>query len=440
MQLWSVTRTSRRRNLTLTFGVLQFRIMGDPPPEAWKRVQRYASWMHRVHVDDRSALGEDTFRKLRLNSPVGGWFPALQDLSWIITDSNLPHADLFFSPHLKKVTISVSWSWGESDISHDTLANTTSTIHALPAAALQILVIGLPPRGVPWAEFKEPLSSLVLRCGQSLTELTSPAPLSDAATTHLIQLPHLHTWFTAGSPPNFPSLSSPLVFPPLVQLTLWDSAACGWLCLFEQLEHVIPTARGLGPLSRMKESLRILNIKRLYDFTIDVSFTSPIHLFRNLISLNVGARCRDEDGNDRCVFKLNDNSATKLAMALPQMESLFLGHPCSKNTCVTTVACLLQISTHCIKLRNLVIHFNTTNIVNDLKSISLDPQFQLLRSLPRCTLSRLGVYLTPLTLDEPGLETVAHGMIDIFPSLGYCEGLADTWDDISERISKLQGL
>ena len=413
--------------------------MGDPPPETWKRVQRYASWMRRVHVDDRSVLGEDTYCKLRLNSPAGEWFPALQDLSWTITESNLPHADLFFSPHLKKVTIRVSWSWGKSDIPRDTLPNITSIISALPAAALQTLVIGLPPHGVPWADFIESLSSVALRCGQSLTEVTSPAPLSDTAIAHLIQLPHLHTWFTGGPPPNVPPSSSPLTFPPLVHLTLWDSAACGWLSLFKRLEHDVPTTRGAGPLSRMKESLRTLNVKYLYDFTIDVSFISPVQIFYNLISLNVGARCRDEDGNDRCVFKLNDDSATKLAMALPRLESLFLGHPCSENTCTTTVACLLQISAHCIKLRTLTIHFNTTNIVDDIQNISQDPRFQTLRSLPRCTLSRLGVYLTPLTLDEPGVETVAHGMIDIFPSLKCCEGLADTWDEISERLDKLRG-
>ena len=391
-------------------------------------------------MDDHSVLGEDAFCKLRLNSPAGGWFPALQDLSWTITKSNLPHADLFFSPNLKKVTIRVSWLWGESVVPRDILPNITSIISTLPAATLQILVIGLPPHGIPWADFKESLSSFVLRCGQSLTELTSPAPLSDAAITHLIQLPRLHTWFTAGPPPNFPPSSSPLVFPPLVQLTLWDGAACGWLSLFKRLEHAIPTTRGAGPLSRMKESLRILNIKYLDDLVVDAPFIFPTKIFRNLISLNIGARCRDEDGNDRCVFKLNDDGVTELAVALPQLGALFLGHPCSKNTCATTVASLLQISTHCINLQNLTIHFNTINIVNDLKIMSQDPRFQTLRSLPRCTLPRLGVYLTPLALDESGLETVAQEMFDIFPYLTHFEAIADTWDKISERIIKLRGV
>ena len=41
-------------------------------------------------------LEEETLNKLRLNSPPGGWFPALQGLSWCITEFNLPYADLCF--------------------------------------------------------------------------------------------------------------------------------------------------------------------------------------------------------------------------------------------------------------------------------------------------------------------------------------------------------
>jgi len=60
----------------LSSGLSQFGIVGDPPLEAWNRVRRYASWMRQIRLDEWWALGEDTFPKLRLNSPPGGWFPA----------------------------------------------------------------------------------------------------------------------------------------------------------------------------------------------------------------------------------------------------------------------------------------------------------------------------------------------------------------------------
>lgn len=75
----------------LSLGMSQFTIEGDPSPEAWKRVQRYASWIHRVYAYDWWAIAEDTYHKFRLNSPADGWFPALQELSWGVTGSNLPH-------------------------------------------------------------------------------------------------------------------------------------------------------------------------------------------------------------------------------------------------------------------------------------------------------------------------------------------------------------
>jgi len=418
--------------------LLQLRIVRDPPPEAWNRVRRYASWMHEVHVLEWSTLGEDTFRVLRLNSPAGGWFPALQDLFWIITEHNLPHADLFFSPHLKEVTMNVSGSWGNTSIPRYVLSTITSILFALPTSALQLLVIGIDGRGAPWADFKELFSSVVLRCGPSLTGFTSPAPLSDTAMNHLIQLPHLHTWSTGGPPPNSsPSSLSP-VFPSLAQLTLRDGAACGWLPLLERLEHNVLTTKGVTPLSGMKESLRFLDVYNPSGCALNVSFTLPIQMFRNLISLNVQVCCRG--GNARCGFELSDDDVAKLAIALPQLDSLFLGHPCFRNTCATTAICLLSISTYCVKLRYLEIHFNTTNIVDNLKTALEDPRFEALRSRPRCTLSCLEVHWLPLTLDESGFEMVADGMADIFPSLERCEGASEYsgWRELSERITVLR--
>jgi len=194
----------------------------------------------------------------------------------------------------------------------------------------------------------------------------------------------------------------------------------------------------MTPLSKVKESLESLKVNNRPGLIIDVSFTSPIQLFRNLVYLNVVVHCRDSDYREPCGFKLNDANVTELAMALPGLESLFLGRPCYENTCATTVACLLQISIHCVKLRILEIHFDTTNILDDLKSILADPQFQTLHSLPRCVLTHLDTYQIPLALDEPGFETVANGMVGIFPSLKCCAGIEEIWDKVSERIVETQ--
>jgi hypothetical protein len=291
---------------------------------------------------------------------------------------------------------------------------------------------------MPWEYFKDSFSSIVSRCGPSLTEFSSPIPLSDAATNHLIQLPHLRVWSTECSPPSYSALSLPLGFPPLTEFTLEGNAAGGWISLLERLEHGVSPTQGVTPLSRVKKSLGFLTAGSLLGLVIGVSFSSMIRTFRNLIYLNLEAYCHDEDNVGQCTFKLNDDNVTELAMALPRLQSLLLGCPCFENICATTVTCLLPISVHCVKLTTLAIHFNTTNIVDDLKNISEGARFQELRSLPRCKLTELHVYQIPLPLDEPGFGAVAHGMADIFPALQHCEGFHEGWDGLSRRIVGLR--
>lgn len=416
----------------------KFTIVGDPSSEAWSRAHRYASWMRRVEVYDWPVRAEDTYRKLRLNSPAGGWFPALQSLSWTMTKTNLPYADLFFSPHLKTISVYNSWSPRGSGVPRDLQPSIASAISMLPTSALRSLCVGYI---IPWADLTDSISSVVLRCGPSLAEFTSTIPLSEAAMNHLIQLPHLRRWHIGSPPPSYSIKTLPLVFPPLAVCILGEGVGRGWIPLFERLEHSVSPTQGVTPLSEVKESLEILTVESRPGTATDASFTSTIQIFRNLVDLNVDAFCHSGGYNYECTFKLNNDNVAELVMALPRLESLALGRPCFKNTCATTVACLLPISVRCLKLRSLLIHFNTTTIHDDFKNISGDHRFQELRLLPRCTLSLLDTWETPLTLDEPEFETVASGMVDIFPSLERCIWFGESlsWYTLNGRIKDLQG-
>ena len=386
-------------------------------------------------MNERDFLGEEASRQLRLNTPAGGWFPALRNLSWIIGEYDLPYIDLFFSPHLEAVRIYTPGSWNLSGFPYDILPALTSAISTIPTSALRSLSIGPGPpnaslRATPWAHFRDSLSSVVLRCGPSLVNLSSPIPLSDVAVDHLIRLPHLHTLTVDGSPPSCSTSLSPFVFPPLVNLTLGEASVHGWLSLIQSVEARASATQGVEPLSRIRESLALLNLEFPPTVPVNISSTSPIQNFRNLAFLYANIPC-DEGG---CIFKLDNDNATELAMALPQLEYLFLGSPCSENSCATTVACLLQISVHCPHLYSLGIHFNTTDIVGDLKSISVDPRFRELRSLPRCPLSYLKVRELPLVLDESDFDAVADGMKGIFPNLKGFETKISTWCELSKKF------
>jgi len=192
--------------------------------------------------------------------------------------------------------------------------------------------------------------------------------------------------------------------------------------------------RGMTPLSKVKESLESLTAKSIFGPIIDISFTSTIRMFHNLVFLNVQVHCHGSEG--RCTFKLNNDNVAELAMALRRLRSLLLGRACPDNTCATTVACLLPISVYCLDLRELEIHFNTTNIVEDFKNISEDPRLQELRSLPKSTLICLDVWKTPLLNESRSLETVVDGMFDIFPSLQSCNGFKGSCDALNEKIAE----
>jgi len=292
------------------------------------------------------------------------------------------------------------------EVPHDILSTAASKISKLPAPTIQFLDIS---REIPWAHFTDPLSAFVLRCGPPLTDFPT-IPLSDAAINHLIQLPHLRTWALRGPPPEYSTSHLPLVFPPLTELTLLRGATYGWFPLLKHLECCVSTTRSATPLDIAKESLRSLSAEHFPDAIIDPSFSFTVQMFRNLALLNVGPYCCFPNGKDQCTFKLHDDDVTQLVTVLPRLKHIAFGRPCPENSCSTTVACLLSISVHCVELRSLGIHFNTTNIIDDFRNISEGPRFQELRS---------HVWM-PFRSHSPSTspKTVADGMIKIFPSLG----------------------
>ena len=392
--------------------------------------------MRRVELDGLLVLGEGSLPELRLNSPPGGWFPALQELYWCITESNLSHIDMFFSPNLRKIFIHTSLFWAGSEVPYDIHSAVTSAISALPTSALQSLLVGADRgtgRQVPWACFNDAFSSVILRCGSSFTQFTFPTPLSDAAVDHLLGLPRLRTWRVEGPPPNYSASSLPRVFPPLTEFILGGGRAREWLSLVKRVDGRASAMQDVSSLPRLTESLESLAIEGLLNPIIDNPFASQVQMFRNLGSLHIRVDCT----SGQCNFKLNNDKVTELATVLRQLKSLLLGYTCRGNTCATTVACLLPISVYCLKLEHLEIHFNTSNIVDDLENVSVHPRFQELRSLPRCKLACLDVWRTPLPLDEAGsFETVANGLVGIFPSLLFCQGFGVNWSLLNRRIAE----
>lgn len=88
---------------------VQFRIVGDPSPEAWNRIWRCASWTRQVSADECSALGEGTPPYNTSTHPMVNGFQRYKIHLGASRNPTPPYADLFFSPHSKNTT-RASWS------------------------------------------------------------------------------------------------------------------------------------------------------------------------------------------------------------------------------------------------------------------------------------------------------------------------------------------
>ena len=87
--------------------------------------------------------------------------------------------------------------------------------------------------------------------------------------------------------------------------------------------------------------------------------------FWNLFALYAGTHFP----TDGCTFHLTDDNLEKLVAALPRLESLQLGVPCSLNSCNTTAASLLSISIYCPGQTVLETHFDNITIVADMRRL-----------------------------------------------------------------------
>jgi len=386
-----------------------------------------------VTVEWWLGLDRDTIERMRLNTPAGGWFPALQNIRWQVGGHNIPYTDLFLTPSLENIRIVVSCLHKKSE-AHTRLQDSVAlAMSALPASRLRLLIIAPLNRKVhtsfPWEDFTDSLSSVVLRCGPLLKTFASQIPLSGGAVNHLISLPGLRTLQFCGPPPQPSDLHLPLDFPPLTTCFFAEDSTIGWLSMFQLFEDRARTTQDSSPLARMKESLTQVSIgdDGLY---INTGLTSPLLMFQKLTILKMDIYCLEEE----CLFYLKDDDIKTLAMALPQMKTLTLGHPCRKNTCRTSAFCLLSLSVYCIELEQLEVHLNASGFARWYEETAWEPEAEL----PRCALKTLVVHEMPLFLDVDAVEEVSDGLANIFPSLGDIQwkagGGGGGWEEVRKNF------
>ena len=380
---------------------------------------------------------DDPFRNLR---EVHGWIePAL-----------LRFLHHFVSPRLTVFSVYVDT---DEQLGCPGYRSLTGAISVIPGSSLRRFSLGECQWENASTRFKQEVSTMLLRCGSTLDYLNAGVELSEEAILHVIQLPHLHTLKLTHEPP--PDITNALlqedtvVLPSIRSLTLATQTTHAWLPFLNDLRWRHPTSVAPGGLDQPQDQNGIHStLEELYCGCGEAPKRAIIKQalpFKNLTTLEVGKFCQD----DRCSFDLTDDDVTAIAKALPRLQKLLLGHPCWLNTCQTTFRSLLTLSTNCARLTELAVHFNTINIMEDVRSLleTEDPDTQKLRESPRCGVTSLPLFLTPLTVDGPDMDVLAQGLLYVFPVLGDTplrpgsRGTAGSvWLRVGAAISRLKGV
>ena len=377
--------------------------------------------MRELRLGPEGNITRDTLSRISCNTPNGVLFPKLERLFWNTrtADSEIAFFRLFLSPRLKSVTLctDIGSPLGQPEA-------ISQIISSLPISLDQLLVISRQGKG----PISDAISSLVCRSGSSLGSFGTRVPLSEAAVRHLMQLPNLRYWKTVQGPPlDIPTS----IFPSLEQLHLAEPAALPWIYLLaSHRNHILQGSSTLATSrANVRETLESLKCTS-NSIVVDSSLLASVTMFRNLVTLCVRTYCSSTEG---CTFRLTDNDVENFASGLPRLRELEFGLPCHFNSCDTTVASLLSISTHCLDLVALEIHFNTRTIVGDIQRL-VDGGAQ--HDEAKCALWSLTVGSLQPVVREEDIETVAMGLKIIFPRLVNISYHKSRWYEVKHRLSR----
>jgi len=355
-------------------------------------------------LEDEDEISRDIFDMLLRSPHSNPLCPRLLKLCWMADPVFGGDFTPFLSPQLQDVYL----------VSRPgTLFLFPRAISALPISSLRSLRLSIsgdePVREAIASMFKTPSKSLTKLGVFRMDQLT------DDSWCHIISLPRLRSLETDQWPPTILPPSLPEIFPSLQQIALRGPAASRWLTLLaEKNTQKISSGTGFQPYKLAPYLVQRLHCD--YGAGLDATFISHFRVFRSLCMLVLGNGCSRAT---RCTFHLTDDDINRLAMELPGLKELSLGHPCEHNTCRTTVNSLLSLSVHCGGLRKLYIHFNTWNFVRDIRHSLHNPLRRNSHPPSRCPLAMLEVGSIPLPVGVLGddLFPTLAGLMDIFPGL-----------------------
>ena len=151
----------------------------------------------------------------------------------------------------------------------------------------------------------------------------------------------------------------------------------------------------------------------------------PLLLFRKLTTLELSASCK----GGQCRIQLDDSIIFELAISLPHLTSLGLGDaPCRASTSNVTVESLVALSTNCVGLDFLRLHFDAKDITTrDAHTDSQTHKFT-------CKLRTLSVGSQPLPSNRNDILLVMFTILNIFPHVETILSTEENWNQVKEGV------
>ena len=406
-----------------------------PANKEWIRFSSYARRIHVLWVVN-NVLGDSgvslaAFNVLSMHTPTLGHHPLpnLRSIYWEADSwGSTPFLRLFLNPELVDVHIMFP---GEGQHVYRSAIVSLIPTGNLTHLRLEFMGDDDPSLGAV-------LHNLLDEASETLRSVTLDGELSISVTDKLLQLPNLR-YFDVQLPRA--RISPPaVVLPSLEKLDVSYGEAWSWHILENipnlVLQKLLVIFTGSSPtyLQTLGSSLVNANVERTLT---SITCTSeniiplteagirPLLSFGRLTKLELVASCTAS----QCGVKLDDSIISDLAVALPQLEHLGLGStPCDASTSDVTIASLVALSTNCVNLDYLRLHFNTNDIIT--RGTHKNSQAHKFT----CKLRTLSVGFQPLSPSPNDIFLITLTILHIFPHVENILPAGGNWNQVVEGI------
>ena len=406
-----------------------------PSNKEWTRFSRYARRIRTFHLQNDALDGPGVslaaFNILSMHPPTPDQYllPNLRTIHWDIDLWELaPFLRLFLNPGLTTVYIEFADVYP-----HLYRSATVSLIPTRNLAHLQLKYVEDDDL------YLGALHDLLDEASETLRSVSLDGQLTVAIIEKLLQLPNLYhldvqlPWERI-SPPA-------VVFPSLKKLDVGYEEAWSLPHILKNIPNptlqeldAFFTGSSLEYLQMLGSSLADANVERTLTslkctseniIPLTEAGIRPLLSFGRLTTLELVVNC----SGGQCGVKLDDSIITDLAKTLPQLTFLGLGGiPCDASTSEVTVASLVALSTNCVDLVFLQLHFNT----RDITACGTHANFRARKFT--CKLCTLSVGSQPLPSNHDDILLLASTILHIFPHVGIHPYTRGGWRQVIEGI------